>query len=96
MHSPPVRSRHLPSSPSSHLERRRGDTTLEESRDDIKSGVTVLKQKIVCIGTKSWEWKMIALERKVGMENDCIGMELHWNEVGSNEVGSNEGEMWWF
>ena len=49
-----------------------------------------------CIGTKSWEWKMIALERKVGMENDCIGMELHWNEVGSNEVGSNEGEMWWF
>ena len=41
---------------------------------------------------KSWE-----------MENDCIGMELQWNEklgngIGMelhwNEVGSNEGEMW--
>ena len=28
----------------------------------LKSGVTVLKQEMVCIGMKSWEWKMIALE----------------------------------
>ena len=60
--------------------------TLEESRDDMKKWC--YSTETVCIGMKSWEWKMIALEWscngmkswEMELEWNYIGMKLHWNE----------------
>ena len=68
--------------------------TLEESRDDMKKWC--YSTETVCIGMKSLEWKMIALEWSCnGMKS--WEMELEWNCIGMKLVvmkGKCGNEYW--